>query len=338
MHLVCLSLHHMKIPYANFEQFRFKEPSEFYNLSNLKECVLIQTGTRVEVYALITDEEKVDSLLLLFSKNVLEKDLFEIYLDRDAVVHLFRLVCGIESRVLGETYIPMQVEAAFLLAKEKSAVGTYMDLLFNSAIKVGKRVRTETKIEGSIAIKDMAVKYILEELPTLKGKTVVLLGAGLAGRKVAKALLKHDPELIIVNRNYDLGVRTAEEIGGTAVRYEQLGEVLSEADVLICATLASHYRVTPDMITSLNRNSPLLIVDVSPFGNVDPAVVTLPNVILKDGELRKAVEENMELERAEVSKVEKIIEEEIEHLNDLLREKQLTPIKYIYFFALAGFW
>ncbi|MFH1773582.1 MAG: NAD(P)-binding domain-containing protein [Methanobacteriota archaeon] len=315
MHLVCLSLHHIKTSYDNFLKAGALAPAEFYRLSKgIQERILLQTGTRVEVYALI--DEGVDSLLdILSSKSSLEKDSFKIYFDRDAVVHLFRLVGGIESRVLGETYLLRQVEDAFHLAKKKSAVGSYMDSLFNSAIRTGRKVRLETKIEGSIPVADMAVKNILDELPTLEGKIAVLLGAGLTGRKAAKALVKRKLKLIVVNRNYDIGKRTAREIGAKAVKYAQLSKTLSNADVLICATLASHYRITAELIKSLHRKSPLVIVDVSPFGNVDLAVAALPNIVLKNGELRKAVEENMRLEKAEVPKVERIIEEEIEKLD-----------------------
>lgn len=314
----------MKTPYADFERVRFKDPSIFYELSKEKEHVLVQTGTRVEVYAL-TDKEKVDSLLnLLISKSALDKDLFEVYFNRDAVRHLFRLVGSIESRVLGETYIPREVKSAFDLAKEKGAVGPFMDLLFNTAIRVGRRARSETRIEGVIPVADMAVEHVLGELPALKEKTIVLLGAGLTGKKVTKALAKHALKLAVVTRNYNIASITAKEIGCKAVKYAQLNEILSEADVLICATLASHYRVTPDMVS--DRDSPLVIVDVSPFRNVDPAVAALPNVILKDGELGKAVEENIKLEKTEVPKVEKLIEEEIEKLNDELRERGLATI------------
>ncbi|MDI6654752.1 MAG: NAD(P)-dependent oxidoreductase, partial [Candidatus Hydrothermarchaeota archaeon] len=176
----------------------------------------------------------------------------------------------------------------------------------------------------SILVADMAVKNILDELPTLEGKITVLLGAGLTGQKVAKALVKHKLKLIVVNRNYDIGKRTAREIGAKAVKYTQLSKMLSNADVLICATLASHYRVTAELIKSLHRKSPLVIVDVSPFGNVDPAVAALPSIVLKNGELRKAVEENMRLEKAEVPKVERIIEGEIEKLDKELRKLDIV--------------
>lgn len=318
MHLLCLSFHHLETKYANFEKVRFKDPSKFYEISKfLRERVLIQTGTRVEVYALIDAKEGIKSLLDLFSskmgveKDIL-KDLSRVYFDEEAIEHLFRLAGCIESRVFGETYIPKSVEYAFYSAKENAAVGPFMESLFNSAAHVAERSRTETKIEGGILVEDIAVNCILGELPTLKGKTVVLLGAGLIGLKTAKLLAKYNPKLIVANRNYDIGAMTAEETGGRAVEYSQLEEWFSRADLLICATLASHYRVTPEMLK--DRSKTLVIIDVSPFRNVDPEVASIPNVILKDGKLRKKIEQNMKVAEAETPKVEEIIREEVQNL------------------------
>lgn len=326
MHLVCLSFHHIKTKYADFQRLRFKDPRKFYELSGRvsKERALIQTGTRIEVYALVTDKgQGVDSLLsLLVSKSALGeedvKDFFKVYFDEEAVMHLFRMMGGIESRVLGETYIPEKVEQEFLLARGYSAVGPSLESLFEAAIRVGRRARAETKIEGRIPVANLAVKCIIKKMPSLKGKIVILLGAGLTGKKVAAYLLEKNAKVIVVNRNYDIGEMVAGGIGGAAVKYRQLNERLLNADVLVCATLASHYRVTLDIIRDRigDRSKPLLIVDVSPLKNVDPAVSELPNVTLIDGNIRKAIEENMKTAKAETPKVAGIIKEEIESLKE----------------------
>lgn len=310
MHLVCLSFHHIKTGYANFQRIRFEDPEQFYGLSE-GERVLVQTGTRVEVYAYIDD---VNSLFDLFvSKSGLSRaeieEFFDVYLDSDAILHLFRMTGSIESRVLGETYIPLAVKSAFLLAEEKGATGQRVKPLFNAAIRVAERGRTETKIEGSIPVADIAVRSILSELPALERKTVVLLGAGTTGRKAAKVLANRGAGIVVINRNHDIGQMTAQEVKGVVWEYSQLEEALSCADVLICATLASHHRVLPEMIAE--RSSPLIIVDVSPFRNVSPEVAALPMVILKNGELEKAVTQNHEAAKAEVQKVEQIIQEDI---------------------------
>ncbi|MBI5253568.1 MAG: glutamyl-tRNA reductase [Euryarchaeota archaeon] len=321
MLLACLSLHHRKVGYADFEKLKFRTPSEFYKISsNIGERVLLQTNTRIEVYALVSGKGKVNSLLNMFK----EKNSFRIYFGREAVLHLFRLACGIESRVLGETNLLRQLEDAFHLAKENSAAGAFMSSLFGAAVNAGRRVRSETKIEGAIPVAEIAFKNIL---PALKHKKVLLVGAGLTGRKAAKILAEHGAELTTINRNYDAAIKIAKEVGGRAVNYRRLGEALSTADVLICATLASHYRVTAELVKSLHRKSLLVIVDVSPFGNVDPAVAALPNIILKNGKLRKAVEKNLESAKAEIPKVERIIEEEIKEVIKWQRKYRWRTIK-----------
>lgn len=308
---MCLSFHHIKTGYINFQKVRFEEPEQFYRLSD-GERVLLQTGTRVEVYAYTND---IDSLFEIFiSKSGLSRaeieEFFDVYKDMDAVMHLFRMIGSIESRVLGETYIPIAVESAFLFAEERSAVGQHMKALFDAAIRVGRRARTETEIEGSVAVADVAAKSILEELPEIGGRTVVLLGAGTTGRKVAEVLAKHNPrKVVVINRNRDIGRIAAQKVGGVVQEYSQLKEALSRADVLICATLASHYRVLPEMIGE--RASPLVVVDVSPFRNVSPEVADIPGTIIKNGEIEKAVEQNRESAEAAVTKVERIIQEEI---------------------------
>ncbi|MBU2560253.1 NAD(P)-binding domain-containing protein, partial [archaeon] len=171
------------------------------------------------------------------------------------------------------------------------------------------KARLETKIEGSMPVADIALKAITEEIPEINGKKIVLLGAGTTGRKIAKELSNKKAEVIVINRNMDIGQITAKKVRGTFLEYSKLNETLLGADVLICATLASHYRVLPEMIEK--RSSPLVIVDVSPFGNVAPDVASIDRVILKNGELEKAVKQNHETAKLEIPNVEKIIQEEL---------------------------
>ena len=310
MQLVCLSFHHIKTKYVNFKKVRFDDPEQFYTVTK-GERVLLQTGTRVEVYAYTGS---VDSIFDMFTKKsgmvrAKIEDFFNVYLDKDAREHLFRMTGCIESRVLGETYIPDAVESAFKLAELKGAAGPRMKELFEGAILVGKRAKSETKIEGALPITDIALKAITEEIVKIEGKQVILLGAGTIGRKIAKELSNKNAEVIVINRNMDVGQITAQKVSGTLQDYSKLKETLQSADVLICATLASHYRVLPEMIEK--RSSPLVIVDVSPFRNVAPEVTSIDGVILKNGELEKAVKQNHETAKLEIPNVENIIKEEL---------------------------
>ncbi len=189
MRLVCLSFHHIKTGYATFQMVRFEDPGQFYKLSE-GERVLLQTGTRVEVYAYADD---IDSLFEMFTKKsgLLRgevEDFFNVYFDKDALAHLFRMASCIESRVLGETYIPLAVESAIRLAKENGAAGPRMKELFARAIRVSKRARSETKIEGMVPVADIALQSITEEIPQMSGKKAVLLGAGTTGRKIINTI------------------------------------------------------------------------------------------------------------------------------------------------------
>ncbi|NOZ76996.1 MAG: hypothetical protein GXO65_04845 [Euryarchaeota archaeon] len=113
----------------------------------------------------------------------------------------------------------------------------------------------------------------------------------------------------VLNRNLDIARRTAVDVGGDPVDPPDKTRAAEEADILICATLASHYRVGADIVRE--RGRPLYIVDLSPFGNVDPEVGSAPEAVLVDGGIRSAVEENMEVQRRAVPGVERIIYEEL---------------------------
>ncbi|MEE8401004.1 MAG: hypothetical protein V3R86_02475 [Candidatus Hydrothermarchaeaceae archaeon] len=310
MPLFCLSFHHIKTSYSNFLKARFDDPKEFYNLTS-GERVLVQTETRIEVYAFKND---VKSLFDRFiSKSGLSRseieEFFKVYRGNEAVVHLLRMTGCIESRVLGETYIPLAVKAAYQTAEDCDAVGPKIKTLFDSANRVGERAHLETKINNSKKVVDIATSLILSELPKAFEKSVVLLGAGTSGRKVAEILARHNCKILAVSRSLETGRIAGREVGCDVLEYHRLNEAIFHADVLICATLASHYRVLPRMI--LPRTKPLTIVDLSPFRNVSPKVASIQKVILKNGKIDEAIEKSHKSAKREVYKVEQIIKEEI---------------------------
>jgi len=321
MALFCLSFHHIRTSYSNFMKVRFKKPGEFYGLTRdiLKERVLLQTGTRVEVYGIAEDpDDAIGRIMDLLSKKsgIGKEELqgfFKLYLGRDATEHLFRLVCCIESRVLGETYIPWQAEDAVKVAKDLGALGRGLGRTFQAVFRAMLRAREETGILGTERPAWEALESLGKNIGDFHGRAVLLYGAGLTGRRLARGLKDQGALVKVLNRNRDLGLRTAADVGGDVVDHSERVRAISEADILICATLASHYRVTGDIIQE--RENPLFVVDVSPFGNVDPAVEDIPGVVLVKGGIRSAVEENIALQRKAVPEVERIINEEMGGLN-----------------------
>ncbi|RLG58325.1 MAG: hypothetical protein DRN95_04475 [Candidatus Hydrothermarchaeota archaeon] len=308
MRLVCISLHHISLPYKEFQRYRFRNPSDFYEKTKeIRERVLIQSGTRIEIYALVEKQE-----FCFLTKFFPEER--KIYTNEKAVRHLFRLVGAIESRVLGENHLHIIVEEAFKVAKDNLAIGKCLEALSTSAKRVSKRIREETDIANVENVVEIAINSILKEVPSIENKKVLLLGGGLSGIKLARALREKGAIIKVANRNYDIGKRIGEEIGEVEViKYAGLLDNISNSDILICATLASHYRVKPEMIKIKDK---LIIVDVSPFRNVDPRVKEIEKVMLLNSEIDKVIRENMEAMRKEIPKVEKIIEEEIKRLRE----------------------
>jgi glutamyl-tRNA reductase len=313
MMLICLSLHHIRTSYRNFSRVRFSSPSEFYaSTRSLGERVLFQTGTRVEVYT--TGDSREVLHLLSQHSGISEEELSEllrVYGSEEAAEHLLRLACCIESRVLGETYIPWQVEAALRQARAEGAAGK-LERLFSAALQAGKRAMEETRIAGG----DLHQRAFaaLRSATELRGKRLLLYGAGLSGRKLAALAKQQGASIAVLNRNHDIAQRCAREIGAEAIGYEERFSELGRCDVLVCATLASHYRVTPELLAKLKREKQLVILDVSPFRNVSPEVKKLEFVTLVDGEVAKAAEEHLAAMRAEVPKVERIVAEELSKL------------------------
>lgn len=298
--LVCFSLHHRSLPYSQFKKYMFSDYNAFYKDTEGLERVLIQSTTRIEVYAVGKHEKLRD----LFPEEV------KIYKDKKAVEHLFRLIGSIESRVLGENYLHLLIKEDFHLAKKLGAVADVLSRVFKSSFRVSERVEKDTIIRDTSILSSIAIKKITGKItPT----SVVIFGAGRCGMNVVKELKesKRDIELTIVNRQPKISKIVQRQVGGKVAEYENLKNVIRHADVLICATLASHYRVNPELLLDAGK---IYVLDLSPFRNVDPSIAKLPNVEIINGEIDKAMVEHMKKMKREVPKVEKIIEEELRDL------------------------
>ncbi|NOZ76126.1 MAG: hypothetical protein GXO65_00270, partial [Euryarchaeota archaeon] len=225
MGLFCLSFHHIKTSYSNFLKLRFRRPLEFYHLTRdiLDERVLLQTGTRVEIYATAPDPgEAIDRTMdLLAEKSGMAgeelTEFFEPHLGREAAEHLFRLVCCIESRVLGETYIPWQAEDGVRAAKDCGALGRQLGMTFQAVFRAMLRAREETGILGTGRPAEVARAALAGEVGEFHGRGVLLYGAGLSGRRLAWSLKDRGAMVRVLNRNLDIARRTAVDVGGDPV-------------------------------------------------------------------------------------------------------------------------
>ena len=235
--------------------------------------------------------------------------------------------------VIGEDQIINQLWDAYLEAEAAKTVGPILKHVFNKAVTVGRRVRKETNInKGAVSIGSAAVELAESLLGKFGDKKVLVLGAGATGTLVAKAMGRRCVgPVFIANRTYDRAVRLAEELSGKAVRFNQLGEVLVDADVVICATAAPHYMLTKALVaehmqTRRNRNA-LIVIDISNPRNVEKAVEEIEQVRLYNiDDLQLIAEKNKRERQNSISAAEEILEEELAALDREIKAETVRGI------------
>ncbi|OEU64064.1 MAG: glutamyl-tRNA reductase [Desulfuromonadales bacterium C00003094] len=281
------------------------------------ECVVLMTCNRVEVYVVSPKGSKV---LFEYAKKMgVPERILEFNDHEESLVHLMRVACGLESMIVGEDQILGQVKDLYHVARDTGVTGKVLDTAFDKVTHVGKRVRSETRInKGSVSIGSAAIDLAEDVLETLSGKTVVVIGAGTMGSLVAHALAHKDVSAIYVaNRTIERAEELAEELNGIAVQYDDRDQYIARSDVVISATSAPHAVLTAEMLQQITegRDKDLLLIDIATPRDIEERVSDLPNVLLYniDG-LKKISDKNLQKRMHEVARVEKIIEEEYELL------------------------
>jgi glutamyl-tRNA reductase len=244
-----------------------------------------------------------------------------------------RVTSGLESMVVGEDQVINQVWDAYLEAEKANAAGPVLSLLFNRAVNVGRRVRHKTGInKGAVSIGSASVELAENLLETLNEKKILIMGAGETGTLVAKAMARRClSPIFIANRTYERAVRLAEELGGKAVKFDKLDEVLIDADVVFCSTSASHYLLTKELVSKLimarqNKND-LLVIDISNPRNVEEGIKELPHVRLYNiDDLTLITERNKQERQKSMQEAYKIIDEELTVLERAVKEYSVREI------------
>ena len=288
------------------------------------ECVLLQTCNRLEIFLVNKDGEHVAKKMreYLAKKAGAKADqvaqAIEISMNQDALRHLLRVASGLESMVVGEDQILNQLWDAFLVADKAKTVGPVLRHVFNKAASVGLRARNETGIsKGAISIGSVAVELAGKLMGGFEGKHVLVMGAGIMGTLVAKALTRRSQSAIfIASRTYERAVKLAEQLNGKAVKFDKLSEALQDADVVICSTAAPHYLLTKDIVREVmtRRTNPnkLFVIDISNPRNVETAINEIPNVGLYNlDDLQLIADRNKDERQKSAEQATKIVEEEL---------------------------
>jgi glutamyl-tRNA reductase len=298
---------------------------EIRDRAGLSEIFILSTCNRTEVYGTATDPlppaEKIEDWLLELSRRRSPLGQEHIYhrFNQDAVDHLFRVTCGVNSMMVGETEIAGQVEAALSLARRAGTAGNFVTQLFSATSRTCKRARTETSIgAGAVSVASASVHLAERVFGQLDRRTILVVGAGDTGSLAARHFQKHHPQgLCIANRTLERAESLAAEVGGSALPLDRRMEVLPTVDIVVCATHSPEPLFTEEVVREAMKSRPsrvLLLIDISMPSNVEAGVAKIDNVFLDDmNDLHRIVEHNLARRAKEIPAVERIVHEEAEN-------------------------
>jgi glutamyl-tRNA reductase len=331
MEILCLGLNHRTAPVEVRERFAVGMPNlgvasnDLVTLAGASEGVVISTCNRTEFYLAAKNAQSAFGLIesRLAEKIRVDSNVAAHFyrMEKSAAArHLCRVVSGLDSMMLGETEIFGQVKQAYGAALEAGSTGTVLNKLFQRAFGIGKKVRTETSIqEGSTSVGNVAVDLAEKIFGHLKNSEVMILGAGEMSRITAQSLVSRGAKSIFVaNRSYDRAAELAQEMGGSAVRFDDWQSVLPLVDVVISSTGAPHmivHRADVEKARRARKYRPLFFIDIAVPRDIDPAVGEIEEVYLYDIDtLEQLAEEARAKRQLQINECERIIDLELAKL------------------------
>jgi glutamyl-tRNA reductase len=325
-------------PIHLLERFTFKDLDSSYKTflekAGLKECVIIQTCNRVEVFAASKhlDEQKLleewGSAVGLSNKEF--TNIVEIDKGKDVVLHLLKLASGLDSLVVGEDQVLGQIKRAFEFSRKNRYVGPNLSVIFDRALKVGSRIRTSTALnKGSVSIGSIAVNLAERYFDNLKNRRVMLIGSGEGASLIAKSLKQRNVNFMITSRTFERARSFADTVAGNPIPFENAVENFGHVDLIFVSTTAPYYLITHDRIEKAmgSREEGMMIFDLSNPRTVEEKVAIIKKVkLINMDQIAEIVEKNIRARKSEIQSAEKIIDDEINSVDTILKRKKAEPI------------
>jgi glutamyl-tRNA reductase len=258
-------------------------------LDHVLEAAVLSTCNRVEVYVHVSRfHPGLDELTDWFGQRAQDRrgdflDRSYVHFDEGAARHLFEVAAGIDSLIVGERQIAIQVKQAMEEAREEGTARRMLQRLFRQAVQVGRRVRRETDIsQGASSMVDVGLDLVATHLGGLQGRTALIVGAGKIGGLSAQRLAAETCDVVVWNRSDDKASRLAGRVEGRSVG--SLSEGLIHADLVVCTTGAPDPVITRELVTAVgprgDRN--LVLLDLAMPRNVEPSVDDLAGITIID--------------------------------------------------------
>ena len=301
-----------------------------------RELVVLSTCNRAEIYAIGDTDATADGVARFFSEyhNIPHAEMTaHLYVHRgpDAARHLFRVAAGLDSLVVGEPQILGQVKAAYGVASDRQFTAALTNRLFHSAFTVGKRVRAETGLgEGAVSVSYAAIALAKKIFGDLKGRSVLVLGAGEMAKLTGIHLhAQHVKQITITSRTLGPAQSLAARLDAIAVPWEGLDAALTAADIVVTATGAAEPVLTRARVEDAmrpRRSRALFIIDIAVPRDVESAAGNLDQVFLYNiDDLRTIVQENLARRGAELARAEAIVDEEVVKYAAWMQSREIVP-------------
>jgi glutamyl-tRNA reductase len=323
MEILCVGLSHHTAGIDLREKFAIPDgeiaavAAALSHAPGVSEAVIVSTCNRVEFYLAAEQTAEGFSAINQFSaarSAATEGDAFFRLPTAGTVRHLFRVVSGLDSMVLGETEILGQVKKAYAAASGGGATSRHLNKLFQRAFNVAKEVRTKTNItRGAVSVGSVAVELAEKIFGRLSHCKVMILGAGETAELTAGALHSRGVQSIFVaNRSYDRAAALAEKMNGKAIHFDEWQRDFHDVDILIGSTSAPHHVLTAAQLAPIMHarpDRPLFCIDLAVPRDIDPGVAKLEGVYLYAmDELQQFADHSMNTRRQEVVVCEQMIE------------------------------
>lgn len=340
--IVALGVNHKTAPVEVREQLAFSGDCQsplltLKEMPGCKECYFLSTCNRVEILFVADQPDQSGAAVrqFLFSKsNLSDKEAEQysyFYKGLDAVTHLFQVAASLDSMIVGEPQILGQLKQAYRDAADQKTTGVILNRLLHKSFSVAKRVRTETNIGGSaVSISYAAVQLAKKIFGDLKGKKVMLVGAGEMAELAAQHLIAQGiAQVVVANRTFERAVKLAREFNGSAVALDELVPQLEEVDILISSTGAPGLVLRKDDVKPVMRqrmNRPLFLIDIAVPRDLDPELNNIDNVYLYDiDDLKNVVDVNRAERDKEAGQAERIVAEEAIKFMQWLQGMEVSP-------------
>jgi len=346
MSLTLIGLSHHTAPLSVREEFAGRVQAGQHSLADaiaagqVREAVLLSTCNRTELY--ISSDEVLDNAALIellpHAPGVPHDTIAQyVYIHHGIGVaeHLLRVVSSLDSMILGEPQIQGQVRSAYESARklqgDRRLVGPVLSRLFDIALRVGARVRSETQLGvGAASIPSAAVELARKIFGSLKERRALILGTGEMSEIAFECLADEGAHTTVVSRTPERARELADRRAGAAVAIHEFAPLLPHADIVVTATAAPHAVITRELVERVmprGAREPLLIVDIALPRDVEAEVGELPNIFLYNlDDLHQVIEGTLQKRRAELPIAEAIIAEGAAEFANWYRSLEVVPL------------